>query len=632
MQNKLRSIIVAATILVPAVAWTFSAPPVVQDAVGLRVTDAGLNFVESQLANRDLHVGPQLIAQLDLLCYDEVGIDQATIDMLLESAELDFREGPTNGSVEVILNIPEIDIGGVLYGNDSDTFDLCPSFITAINEFRITGVQFSADISPWVDENYELQIDFVQFPTVYFDDIVIDLADFSDTIEDLIFSAEFVQDFIIDKINEMLQEKLPPMLRDTAMQAVFEGEAGGFEYFIGVGDISIDGGGGNVALDVGLSSTLPTAECIDTVQGAQFQPHGPMGLGTHNDLSMLEVSVSDAILNEALYVAWRIGTLCFDDQHNKLAAFEALFEGLDAQPGEQLTYNVAVKKPPHVEFKPNGAVSVGFEQFTMTAYSSLSGGDPQLLFGLDADFSADAILTMDPDTNQILLSIDALNAEFSRLESDVLYSDSPNAEENLKQFITGYVLPRMQNEFTDLPVSNSIIYAFDYVLLFDFLEIIDGHAVAGMSMYEADGPFVDKEPPETFFTYEPAPVVHSTQTTINFDGTDTGGGGGTLVFAHKLDDAAWSPWKKEKFAELTALTEGAHTVQVKARDRFLNEDPSPAVVNFTVQAVGADGGSLPGQGCACNMTSPERHATQSAVILGIALLLALGLMRRRGAQ
>lgn len=608
-----------------------TAPLVVPDALGLRLTEAGLSFIERQLADRELSVGPQLISQPDVLCYDMIGINDAVIEMSLKEVQLDFQGG-ANESLELVLVVPRIELMGELFADDSDFFDLCPSFSTNIQEFLVTGVVFTANISPSVDENYFLQIDFVAPPQIYFDNLSIDLENFSDTLEDLVFSAEFIQDFIMARINSVLAEMVPEMMRETALQAVFEGEAGGFEFVIGVGEIAIDDNGGNINLDVGLASSLPTASCIDQVPGVAFNPVGPMGLGQHNDLSMLEFSITDAILNQALYVAWRVGFMCFSDEHSQLAVFESLLPGLESLSGEQLQYTVAVQQPPRVDFKTNGQIVLTVKDFQMEAYSAFSGESPKLLFGVEADFTAAAILTMDKQTNQILLSLDALSADFSRLESEVLYSDNPSAEEDLINLITGYVLPRMQNEFTDIPVTNSIIYAADYVLLVDFLDIVQGHAVAGLSLFETDDPSIDRVAPDTFFTYSPAATTYSTESIIQYDGTDSGGGGGELVFSYKLDDAAWSPWKKEKFAELPALTDGTHTVQVKARDRFLNEDSTPAVANFAVEAA-PRGQDIGAPACTCNLTTrPVPQSKGAAGALIAALLTALALRRRRRGQ
>ena len=60
-------------------------------------------------------------------------------------------------------------------------------------------------------------------------------------------------------ISDLLQEKVPELLQESAFQALFEGDAVGFDYTVGVNDIAIDSNGSNIILDVQVSSSLPTA-------------------------------------------------------------------------------------------------------------------------------------------------------------------------------------------------------------------------------------------------------------------------------------------------------------------------------------------------------------------------------------
>ena len=55
-----------------------------------------------------------------------------------------------------------------------------------------------------------------------------------------------------------------------------------------------------------------------------------------------------------------------------------------------------------------------------------------------------------------------------------------------------------------------------------------------------------------------------------------------IQFSHRLDDEEWTPFTQKTNAVLTSLASGAHTFELKARDRDFNEDPTPAVAHFTV--------------------------------------------------
>ena len=55
-------------------------------------------------------------------------------------------------------------------------------------------------------------------------------------------------------------------------------------------------------------------------------------------------------------------------------------------------------------------------------------------------------------------------------------------------------------------------------------------------------------------------------------------------FAYRLDDAPWSSWGGDTTKRFI-LDEGEHQLIVKARNEFKREDPSPASVNFFIDAV-----------------------------------------------
>jgi signal transduction histidine kinase/ligand-binding sensor domain-containing protein len=57
---------------------------------------------------------------------------------------------------------------------------------------------------------------------------------------------------------------------------------------------------------------------------------------------------------------------------------------------------------------------------------------------------------------------------------------------------------------------------------------------------------------------------------------------GRLQFSHRLDDQPWSPYTSEGGHAFFALSPGPHRLEVRARDREFNIDPTPATLNFVV--------------------------------------------------
>ncbi len=94
---------------------------------------------------------------------------------------------------------------------------------------------------------------------------------------------------------------------------------------------------------------------------------------------------------------------------------------------------------------------------------------------------------------------------------------------------------------------------------------------------------VDNTPPDTTITGGPSDEISVPTATFSFSGVDNLTPSGSLVFAWRLDGTAWGPFSTVTTASLTALAEGTHTFEVKARDLALNEDPTPAARTFAVR-------------------------------------------------
>ena len=94
---------------------------------------------------------------------------------------------------------------------------------------------------------------------------------------------------------------------------------------------------------------------------------------------------------------------------------------------------------------------------------------------------------------------------------------------------------------------------------------------------------VDRTPPDTQIVTGPSGETAERTATFVVTGTDVYSP--TLDFAWRLDDGAWSPFGPATTIVVSALTPGAHTFEVKARDLAGNEDPTPGAQTFTVTAL-----------------------------------------------
>ncbi|WP_218938743.1 ATP-binding protein [Oleiharenicola lentus] len=91
-------------------------------------------------------------------------------------------------------------------------------------------------------------------------------------------------------------------------------------------------------------------------------------------------------------------------------------------------------------------------------------------------------------------------------------------------------------------------------------------------------------PPETTFTLAPERVPPPGNLSVAWAGRSPWRSPeeARLQFSHRLDGGAWSVFSTETGRALFALTPGQHRLEVRARDRDFNVDPTPAVLEFTV--------------------------------------------------
>ncbi len=94
---------------------------------------------------------------------------------------------------------------------------------------------------------------------------------------------------------------------------------------------------------------------------------------------------------------------------------------------------------------------------------------------------------------------------------------------------------------------------------------------------------VDLTAPETLLTKQPGAVDNTAAPSLEFSGTDTGGG--TIAFECSLDAEAFAACTSPK---QLALADGMHTFAVRAVDAAGNTDASPATVTWLVDTTSPD--------------------------------------------
>jgi hypothetical protein len=98
----------------------------------------------------------------------------------------------------------------------------------------------------------------------------------------------------------------------------------------------------------------------------------------------------------------------------------------------------------------------------------------------------------------------------------------------------------------------------------------------------------DTTPPETSIISGPSNGGIACESIVEFcwSGSDNFTPANQLVYSYRIDSSGWSGWVASTCNSFT-LADGQHTVEVKAKDGFGNEDQSPAIRHFTVDASGS---------------------------------------------
>lgn len=94
----------------------------------------------------------------------------------------------------------------------------------------------------------------------------------------------------------------------------------------------------------------------------------------------------------------------------------------------------------------------------------------------------------------------------------------------------------------------------------------------------------ERDPPDTTLLATVTEVAEKQSATFLWKGVDRWSvtPQEALQYSYRVDGGAWSTFSRVTNAVLTDLSPGRHTLEVRARDRDLNVDPTPAVARFAV--------------------------------------------------
>lgn len=281
--------------------------------------------------------------------YDVLGFEAGSLSASI--ADVDFirptlQADPETGRLELSASVPyfqvEIDAVGSAIGLDFDeTVDL-----------EADRIDFELDVAIEVDGSGDLQV-VASNPRLDLVGFDFDVSLIPDVVEG--FFTEQVRGIIEDRVVETLDELLPTVLEDrlSGLELAYETELLGK-------DLGVEGFLTEVSID-GLGIELHTDLAIDAERGMDVggagyltSAAGPAQPGYDDDLAL---TVSDDLLNNLLFQAWRAGLLGLDLDSARGEIDAGLLEPLGASGSARVVVEAATP-PVFIEQNRSGMIQI----------------------------------------------------------------------------------------------------------------------------------------------------------------------------------------------------------------------------------------------------------------------------------
>ncbi len=514
-------------------------------------------------------------------CYDQVGVRDLNVHIPVGDAEIELAQDM------VVVDISFEEIHGedmVIFGEDEDWADLCPSFETDFHSFQITDARFRVVLSPWVDGE-TVSMDVVGEPLVT-GEITTDIDWVPDTL-----ILTFVEDKIWEVLEEKVKEDVPALVSEYLDTSLYMGQIGDLDVAVDLSDVRIDANALVVGMD--LSAEWEGESCL--VTNAPEEPEGrtPQIDFGGGDGSSLGVGLTEHQLNGLLLSAYADGLLCFD--FGPLAgALDAVGETI-GDPVQDAEAEVEFNAPPVMRMDED-RLRLRLDDFHFALRGTVKGEDTVFL-SLDADIEAAVELRVDHEVSSIVMDLVYVDLQIADFQADSLLSDQEGAEERLFDFLQTWVMDVVASRIRDVPLYGNLFHAMDYYLRLDAADAVNGGILMRATIFEGDDRAVDTMAPDTQARISQA---DSSQMTLVWRGEDDKAD--ALTYSWRIDKGEWSGWIGGDHTVLDTPEAGAHILEVRARDDWHNVDPTPAVIAFETRAPAeAD------KGCMCS-TSGTRSA------------------------
>ena len=536
-------------------------------------------------------------------CWDEMGVENLNI-----SAEWDDLQ------VTLFETYMEIDgsfarVGGediVVFADDDDWFDLCSSFSVDIHSVDIRDLEFSMRLAPSINEQGQLEMAVIGAPIV---EGVLDteIGWFPDEL-----ALFFLEDTIWNLIEDQLAEQIPTLINEYADIFYFHGETEAFQYEVGLADTYVRDDafllGGNLSL-----AYLAGGECLGESNGFE---------GRDIELPFSEISAADIgfglteyDLNTQLIGLWNDGLFCLSEED--MAELLTTTGGvIDPEVGG-LSATIMLESAPQVVMGRD-EISLELQQVN---FRLMSQNSTNVVLDLTINISAKLSLTVDSSLSSFALSLHELQLDIIEIQADDILVDDEYSEQYLRQFVSSWIARTLDGQLRDLPIYRAVFHEFGFYVLAKGITHHEGGVEVYLDLYEENDPAIDHTAPETIISLE---QIEGETASFSWVGEDNRWD--DLAFSYRLDQGTWSLWSLETAVQLQDLLPGEHIFEVKARDKWWNEESIPAKLAFFIDSKAEEKSAMDGypdpKGCS-GCSQYGRIQTSCAWVLGLGLIIVM---------
>lgn len=504
----------------------------VENGIQAQIHPAGFRFLSRELSGSTWALKPTDV-QLEWECY-AIAIAEANLELEFGRVDIQSSFNRLELDAEVVsavgrdMHIDARSPGGV---------SLCVPFQGAITELAVRDARLTGDLFPQI---YRDTIDITFLEPLELDaDATVDFTSIPNFVEDGLLL--FLEGALLNYAETELEEELPALLASLTVDGfLYQTEFAGFEFGVTPSLVSNSEEGLYAAANIDFGGDGGPGRIFN------LEPRGT---------SHVAVGLTEAIIEELAVAAWAQG-LITPDSETTTTLLSDLLTGLGL--GEGLAAQIGVNVAPKVEITGEGIRL----RLPKTAVSLDSEG--QTLLDLEVDLVG--LLELKVERGSLLVTAHDLTANITRLDASRLLEDGP---ENLEAFLEGWAIRAAISAIDNLEIYQSHFEALGYVLRIDETAYEDQGVLAWATLFAEDDPAVDRTPPDTRGNVK----LEGNVLRATFEGSDDRPG--PLVYSYRINGGSWSSWSPETEAVVN-LPEGDTRFEVKARDSWHNEDPTPA--------------------------------------------------------